>query len=231
MSLLEEQPVLLLFVVVGLGTLIGRVRIRGFALGPAAVLFVGLAASAVDHDLVLSQDLQTFGLVLFTYVVGLACGPAFTSSLHGRGLRSVAAVTVMLSASMAVIVALGRLLGIGGPGTAGLFAGALTNTPALGAVVSSAPAGASSAAVGYSLAYPLGVVGALVAAHLALRRAGTLEDTAAASDRGVDRRGATVRTAPPRRPRRGRREPDPTVAQRRGAAGTGRAPFRSKGTW
>ena len=168
MSLLEEQPVLLLFVVVGLGTLVGRIRIRGFALGPAAVLFVGLAVSAVDHHLVLSQDLQTFGLVLFTYVVGLACGPAFASSLRGPvGLRSVAAVAVMLSVSMAVVVALGRLLGIGGPGTAGLFAGALTNTPALGAVVSSSPAGASSAAVGYSLAYPLGVVGALALAAVA----------------------------------------------------------------
>ncbi len=193
------------------------------------MLFVGLAVSAVDHDLVLSQDLQTFGLVLFTYVVGLACGPAFASSLRGRGLRSVAAVAVMLSASMAVVVALGRLLGIGGPGTAGLFAGALTNTPALGAVVSSSPAGASSAAVGYSLAYPLGVVGALVAAHLALRRAGTLEDTTAAP--------IVVWTVEVRRsglPRLGDLAGDGVnltrlSRQRRGAAGTGRAPSVRRG--
>jgi putative transport protein len=170
MSVLVSNPILLLFCVVGVGTAIGSIRVRGFSLGPAAVLFVGLAASAWNHELVLSSELQTLGLVLFTYTVGLACGPAFAAGLRRRGLRSIAAVAVMLAVAAVLVVVLGRALDLGGAGSAGVFAGALTNTPALGAVISSTGSD-PAAAVGYSLTYPLGVMGALVAAHVALRRA------------------------------------------------------------
>lgn len=170
MSILVSDPILLLFGVVGIGTAIGSIRVRGFSLGPAAVLFVGLAASAWNHEWVLSVELQTLGLVLFTYTVGLACGPAFASSLRRRGLRSIAAVAITLAVAAVVVVVAGRVLDLGGAGSAGMFAGALTNTPALGAVISSTGE-APAAAVGYSLTYPLGVLFALVAAHVALRRA------------------------------------------------------------
>jgi putative transport protein len=176
MSTFVSNPILLLFAVVGVGTALGSIRVRGFSLGPAAVLFVGLAASAWNHKWVLSAELQTLGLVLFTYTVGLACGPAFAASLRRRGLRSIAAVAVMLAAAAAVVVVAGHVLRLGGAGSAGMFAGALTNTPALGAVVSST-GDDPAAAVGYSLAYPLGVMGALVAAHVALRRARRVEAT------------------------------------------------------
>ena len=173
MSFLVDQPILLLFAVVGIGSLIGRIRIGGFALGPAAVLFTGLAASGLDHRLVLDEQIQVLGLVLFTYVVGVSAGPAFVSSLRGRGLRSVALVATMISAAVAIAVALRHVVDLQSGRAAGVFTGALTNTPALGAVIDHVNSKqAANAAVGYSLAYPIGVLGALVAAHLALRSAG-----------------------------------------------------------
>ena len=61
----------------------------------------------------------------------------FAASLRRRGLRSIAVVAVMLAVAAVLVVALGRALDLGGAGSAGVFAGALTNTPALGAVISS----------------------------------------------------------------------------------------------
>lgn len=171
MSFLADHPVLLLFVVAGVGSALGRVRIRGVALGSAAVLFCGLAVSATDERLVLGEDLQVLGLALFTYTVGLATGPAFVAGLRGRGLRSLGAMTAVVAVGLGLSVALARLAELGSGAAGGLFAGALTNTPALGAVLDQASAaGAERAAVAYSLAYPGGVIGALVAAQIALSR-------------------------------------------------------------
>ena len=170
MDFLADNPVLLLFVVVAVGATIGRIELKGFSLGPAAVLFCGLAASGIDHRLVLDEDVQVLGLVLFTYMVGVSAGPAFLASLRGRGLRNVAAVVTMIVTAMLVVSGLGHWAGMQGSAIVGTFAGALTNTPALGAVLDHASAaGATHAAVGYSLAYPGGVLGALLAAHVALR--------------------------------------------------------------
>lgn len=171
-DLLAEHPILLLAVVVGVGSALGRLGFRGFALGPAAVLFLGLAVGGYDERLVLGEDLQVLGLVLFTYTVGLATGPAFAASLRGRGLRSLAVVVTAVALAAVAARTVGAALGLSRAGSAGVFTGALTNTPALGAVVDHAEAAdAAAAAVGYSLAYPAGVIGALLAAQAALRRA------------------------------------------------------------
>ena len=84
MEFLVAHPVLLLFLVAGVGSALGRVQVGAFSLGSAAVLFCGLAAAAIDERLVLGEDLQTFGLALFTYTVGVATGPAFAAGLRGQ---------------------------------------------------------------------------------------------------------------------------------------------------
>lgn len=174
MEFLVEHPVLLLFLVAGVGSALGRVQVGAFSLGSAAVLFCGLAAAALDERLVLGEDLQTFGLALFTYTVGVATGPAFAAGLRGRGLRSLAAMAAVVTVGVVAAVVLADLAGLGSGTAGGLFAGALTNTPALGAVLDhGGPGDAGRATVAYSLAYPGGVIGALVAAHLALRRRGS----------------------------------------------------------
>ena len=73
-DLLASHPLLLLFIVAGLGYLLGRIRIHGFGLGVAAVLFAGLAVGALDPRLALPEIVYEVGLVLFVYTVGLAAG-------------------------------------------------------------------------------------------------------------------------------------------------------------
>ncbi|MFZ2442867.1 MAG: hypothetical protein WAW51_10925, partial [Ilumatobacteraceae bacterium] len=171
MRLLIDNPVLLLFIVIGVGGALGSVRVKGVALGPAAALFVGLAFSAFDErlantPLVVSQ----IGLALFIYTIGLASGPSFLAELRRGGARVLVGVAVLLGLITAGVAALGTALDFDAGARAGLFAGSLTNTPALSAAIESlapkiADGSVTDPVVGYSLAYPFGVVMMLLAAH------------------------------------------------------------------
>ena len=175
--MLIDNPVLLLFIVIGVGGALGSVRVKGVALGPAAALFVGLAFSAFDErlantPLVVSQ----IGLALFIYTIGLASGPSFLAELRRGGARVLVGVAVLLGLITAGVAALGTALDFDAGARAGLFAGSLTNTPALSAAIESlapkiADGSVTDPVVGYSLAYPFGVVMMLLAAHVSLRRA------------------------------------------------------------
>lgn len=170
-DLLADNPLLLLFVVAALGVPLGRIPLGGSRLGVAAVLFSGLAVGALDPRLTLPPIVYLLGLVLFIYPVGLSSGPAFFAAFRRKGLRDNLLVAGVLLAAAAGAAGLGLALGLGGPLTAGLFAGALTNTPALAAVLEAVeranPGGPeallTAPAVGYSIAYPVGVLGVILA--------------------------------------------------------------------
>jgi len=177
---LASSPLLLLFAVIGLGWLAGSIRVFGFSLGPAAVLFVGILFGSLDSRLRIPELLYVLGLVLFVYTIGLQSGPSFFSSFGKRALRAnlFAFAAILLAAGMAV--AGSRVLGLDGLSMVGVFCGALTNTPALAAgveAIRSAPGGAaltalemqartSAPVIGYSVAYPFGVIGVLLAFHI-----------------------------------------------------------------
>jgi len=168
---LAQQPVLLLFVVVGVGSVVGHVKVRGVGLGAAAVLFlaIGLSAwaSASGVDLEIPEALGTLGLTLFTFCVGLVSGATFFSSLR-RSLAPILAMAGVLAAGAAVAVAAGHVLGLDGAVVAGAWAGAVTNTPAL-AAARDAAGDATGPTIGYAVTYLFGVVGMLVAVSAALR--------------------------------------------------------------
>src|SRR5690606_28655812 len=175
-DLLASHPLLLLFIVAGLGYLLGRIRIHGFGLGVAAVLFAGLAVGALDPRLALPEIVYEFGLVLLVYTVGLASGPGFFAGLRRRGLRDTSFALLVLLLTTGASWLIGRLLGLPGPLLAGLFAGSLTNTPALAAVlerIGGTNEPLALPAVGYSLAYPVGVLIVIGACYVATRRWGT----------------------------------------------------------
>ncbi len=184
-GLLARQPLLLLFVVLAVGYAAGRVKVAGIQLGIAAVLFAGLAAGALDPRLQLPEFVRSFGLVIFVYSIGISSGPGFVASFRRRGLRDSAWTIALLVLGAGVAGAAGRVLGLAPGIAAGLFCGALTNTPALAAVLERMPAGANGPVVGYSIAYPMGALGmvlALAAARMRWRteleastRAGQLE--------------------------------------------------------
>ncbi|HEX2894565.1 MAG TPA: TrkA C-terminal domain-containing protein [Marmoricola sp.] len=172
LDLLADQPVLLLTALLAVGAALGRIRVLGVPIGPAAVLFGAIAVSAFatsrDEPLQLPEVVGTLGLVMFAYTVGVISGPTFFGSLR-TGWRLMAAVAVVMAVAAAVAVTLGRLLGLHAPVIAGSFAGALTNTPALAAASERAgdPAGPT---IGYSITYVWGVLGMMLATAWVLRR-------------------------------------------------------------
>ncbi|MFZ5894935.1 MAG: aspartate:alanine exchanger family transporter [Myxococcota bacterium] len=172
---LHERPLLLLFGVSALGYLVGHLRIFGFSLGVAAVLFAGLFVGWWIPGVELPEFVAQLGLVLFVYTVGLASGPGFFASLRLRGLRDNALALGVLLVSFGVCLVLGRVLGLDGPTLSGLFAGSLTNTPALAAAVDvlkqagESPEVRSAPVLAYSLCYPLGVLIPLLTVSLAER--------------------------------------------------------------
>ena len=185
--LLIDNPLLLLFSVAALGYLLGRARVAGGSLGVAAVLFVGLGFGALHPDLRLPELLYQLGLALFVYTVGLSSGPGFFAALRRKGLRDNLLVAVMLVVAAGVTTGAAMLLGLTPTYAAGLYAGSLTNTPALAGVLeylagtglaASAPA-LTEPVVAYSVAYPMGVIGPLLALALA-RRVWRVDDAAEA---------------------------------------------------
>lgn len=179
-QILASSKPLLLFAIIGVGYLGGHIRIRGIGLGVAAVLFVGLILGALAPGrLSLPSEVGDTGLILFVYMIGLQSGPGFFAALARRGLAlNILAAVAVLSGVLTVVVC-ALALGLSGPMSAGLFAGAMTNTPALAAamesvqrLVQSGSLPASSAAlpvVGYSIAYPFSVIGTILALHLVSR--------------------------------------------------------------
>ena len=159
------HAVLVLSGVVALGVLLSRIKICGVSLGVTWILFVGIVAGhfglSVNADIL--NFVKEFGLILFVYSVGLQVGPGFFSSFKKGGLtlNGVAVLTVLMSVLLAYIIHL--VTGTSLITMAGVLCGAVTNTPGLGAAqqayVEATGVADPSIAMGYAVAYPLGVVG------------------------------------------------------------------------
>ena len=160
-EILTDAPLVVLFGVLGIGTLLGAVRVAGVSVGPAGALFAGLALSAAIPGVsdALPALIGTLGLTLFAYTIGLAGGPAFFGGLRSAAPAMLAAVGVVALAALAAL-GLGRLAGLSTGQIAGTFAGAVTNTPGLAAATDIV--GSNEPVVGYSIAYPFGVIGAIL---------------------------------------------------------------------
>ena len=165
-DLLADNPILLLCVLLAGGSMIGALSFRRFSLGPAAVLFLALALSAYDERLKLPAIIGTLGLVLFAYTIGVSAGPSFFASLRTGG-RAIVGVGLLLAVAAGLTVAVGHLVGLSGPVLSGVYAGALTNTPALAASLEQLDS--TQPVVGYSVTYLGGVLGMLIAAGLAVK--------------------------------------------------------------
>jgi putative transport protein len=211
-STLADNPLLVLFAVVVVGSLVGRLRIGSFSLGISAVLFAGLAATAIAPELALPEIVYQLGLVLFVYTVGLAAGPRFLPAIRSGGLRLNGLVVILAGAAVAETVLLAGLLNLDPITATGMYTGALTNTPALAGVIdalpnvldaSELPAAGAKAVVGYSLAYPVGVAGTIALMSL-LQRIWRIDHQAEARAAGLapaPLENWTVRVARTDRPR------------------------------
>ena len=159
-TLLENSPLLALFVVIGVGYALGQISVGGFSLGVGAVLFAGLAVGAIAPKAAPAGLVSSIGLTMFLYGIGIQYGTQFFAGLRGAGLKWNLLAAIGVVVSLAVTLALGKAAGVSIEHSVGLFAGALTSTPTLQAAIDAA--GNSDPAIGYSVAYPFGVIGPIL---------------------------------------------------------------------
>ncbi len=159
------HSILIFSLVVTIGVLLGRIKLGGVSLGVTWVLFVGILFGhfkmGVDNTVI--QFIKEFGLILFVYSVGLQVGPGFFSSFKkgGVSLNVLATIIVFFSCALSYLIHL--FTGTDMVTMVGVLFGAVTNTPGLGAAQQTFSDvmgyAEPSIAMGYAVAYPLGVVG------------------------------------------------------------------------
>ena len=179
--------VVTLSLVAAVGLALGQAKFLGVSLGVGGVLFSGLAFGHfhLTANPEVLEFVQEFGLILFVFSIGLQVGPGFLDSLRRQGLalNSMAAAIVLLGVALTIAVHLWG--GVDAPTAVGLFSGATTNTPSLAActqaikdrngarqtgltgddATAALEAGedaARSAALGYAVAYPFGILGIIL---------------------------------------------------------------------
>lgn len=166
------QAVIIISLVSAFGLYLGRIKIFGISLGITFVFFAGILAGHLG--IVVNKDMlyfaQSFGLILFVYALGLQVGPGFFSSLKKGGVAMNMMGLGVILLGLIMTVGLHWVTGVSLSNMVGLLCGAVTNTPALGAAQQALlqidPAntkGVTDMALACAVAYPLGVVGVILA--------------------------------------------------------------------
>ncbi|MBR6456380.1 MAG: putative transporter, partial [Prevotella sp.] len=161
------QTVVVLSLICSAGLALGKVRIGGISLGVAFVFFIGILAGHIGLE-VNAQMLdyaQTFGLVVFVYMLGLHVGPNFFGSLRHEGMELNLWSFAIIGLGTLMTIGLASLTDVKIPDMVGVLCGATTNTPALGAAqqaLSEIGLPSGSAALATAVTYPLGVLGVII---------------------------------------------------------------------
>ena len=162
------QTLVVLSLIISIGMMLGKWRVRGISLGVAFVFFIGIVAGSMHFtaDEQMISFAETFGLSLFVYALGLHVGPNFIGMMRhdGAPLNLWGLGVIVLGTVMALSLCM--VLPVSIPDMVGILCGATTNTPALGAAQQALAAqhlSSSGAALGCAVTYPLGVVGVIFA--------------------------------------------------------------------
>ncbi|MCE7791579.1 YidE/YbjL duplication [Salipaludibacillus sp. CUR1] len=159
---LLQEPLVLLFVILFLGSLLGQATIKGLSLGTSGVLLVAMVFGHFGYQI--SPVVQNLGLSLFIVAVGLQAGPRFFRMMKTSGIIfGIIGLLIVLIASLTTIL-VSKVLGLSPALSIGLMTGALTSTPGLAAALQST--NDPLASVGYGIAYPFGVVAVVLFVQL-----------------------------------------------------------------
>lgn len=168
------QTVIILSLIISVGLALGRFKVMGISLGIAFVFFIGILAGhigfTVDADTM--DFIETFGLAMFVYCLGLNVGPNFFGSFKHEGMVLNLWSLAVIAVGTVMAIALVPLTHVSMPNMIGLLCGATTNTPALGAATQALQhvgVSSGSAALATAVTYPLGVVGVIFAMVLIRR--------------------------------------------------------------
>jgi putative transport protein len=168
-EIIATQPILTVFLAIGLGYVIGQINIGGFSLGVGAVLFVGLALGAFAPKAQITGPIGLIGLIMFLYGIGLLYGREFFDGMTGpAGRRYNLLALVGVMAGLVVALGLGKAFGIQLGQTLGLYAGSMTSTATLQAALDVMRN--KDPSIGYSVAYPFGVIGPILCIYFMTRR-------------------------------------------------------------
>ena len=147
-----------LFLIVALGFMLGRIKIKGLSLDVSAVIFIALLFG--HFGVIIPKELGNFGLVLFIFTIGIQAGPGFFDSFRSKGKTLLIITLLIISSAAFTAEGLKYAIDIDTPSAVGLVAGALTSTPGLADAEDSADA--TSASIAYGIAYPFGVIGVIL---------------------------------------------------------------------
>lgn len=168
-GIIGTQPILTMFLAIGLGYLVGQINLGGFSLGVGAVLFVGLALGAFAPKAQITGPISLIGLIMFLYGIGLLYGRQFFEGITGGAGRKYNLLAfVGVAASLLVALGLGKAFGIQVGQTLGLYAGSMTSTATLQAALDVMRN--KDPSIGYSVAYPFGVIGPILCIYFMTRR-------------------------------------------------------------
>ena len=163
----------LLALVAVIGLWIGHWKIKGVGLGIGGVLFGGIIVAHFTNQYGIALDshtlhfIQEFGLILFVYTIGIQVGPGFFASLRKSGLKlNGLAILIVVLGSVSVVV-LTKAIGVPLDIALGIYSGAITNTPSLGAgqqILTELGLSHATSTMGmaYAMAYPFGICGILL---------------------------------------------------------------------
>src|SRR5207344_2104326 len=167
-EIIGTQPILTAFLAIGLGYLVGQINIGGFSLGVGAVLFVGLALGAFAPKAQIVGPIGLTGLIMFLYGIGILYGRQFFEGMRGVGRKYNLLALVGCLAGLLVALGLGQAFGIKVGHTLGIYAGSMTSTATLQAALDVMRN--SEPSIGYSIAYPFGVIGPILCIYFMTRR-------------------------------------------------------------
>jgi len=168
------RVMLVLSAIAAAGLAFGHIKVKGVGLGIGGVLFAGIAGGHIAKEAGVTFDhhvlhfIREFGLILFVYTIGIQVGPGFFAALKRSGLtlNLLAASLVILGVLTAGAIHL--IAGVPLPAVLGIFSGAVTNTPSLGAAqqilqeVGASAEAVGTPSLGYAVAYPFGIIGILI---------------------------------------------------------------------
>ncbi len=147
-----------LFVIITLGMVIGNIKVKGFSLDSSAVIFVALLLGHLGFTV--PAEFQTLGLLLFIFTIGIQAGPGFFDSFLKNGRALILLSVALIGMASAMVVVAKYLFDVPTALAIGLLNGALTSTPGLAAAFDATQSPLT--AVGYGIAYPVGVVGVIL---------------------------------------------------------------------
>jgi len=167
-NIIGTQPILAVFLAIGVGYLVGQINLGGFSLGVGAVLFVGLAIGAFAPKSSITGPIGLTGLIMFLYGIGVLYGRQFFEGMSGAmGIKYNLLALVACVAGLIVALLLGQAYGIKIGHTLGLYAGSMTSTATLQAALD--VMANKDPSIGYSIAYPFGVIGPILCIYFMTR--------------------------------------------------------------